>query len=135
MVVGALVKSGGAKVAGYIAKKIKKKLKKTATKKAQEYLEANKEEKETLEPKPKPKPTPFSSSGTKWGTDKGAVNMVKHGNIKEHGAQAGAYKPAEMGASKQMGWGSKSATYAQKKLLTEPRALTYSKAASMKTRR
>jgi len=72
---------------------------------------------------------------TKWGIDKGAVNMVKGGKIKEHGGQEGAYKPAGLAGEKKNAFASNLERYAQKKILAEPRALTYSKEASMKTRR
>ena len=73
--------------------------------------------------------------GTKWGTDKGAVNMVKQGKVKEHGAQAGAYIPGSFAGDKKAAYASNLSSHAQKKLLQAPRALSYSSEASMKTRK
>lgn len=67
--------------------------------------------------------------------NKGEVNMVKRGLVKEKGTQAGAYSHAPSMAAKKANYAMEAASHAQKKLLTEPRALTYSKFGSMKTRK
>lgn len=62
--------------------------------------------------------------------------MVKKGMVKEKGPQSGAYSVrGGFGQQKKANAASTIVTHAQKKLLTEPRALTYSKFGAMKTRK